>query len=129
MHLLTSENPEIRGHTVYVVMNICRDHPENWSQLIALGGVRVLAAMASSINQEAQQAAIHEIAELSVNVEKHADIVTHALPLLLSSLAEDPANGRPKGSSLQLESLLVVANLSHDSKVQNARNFMTKILT
>lgn len=51
------------------VMNICRDHRENWTQLTSLGGLRILAALASSVNQEAQQLAVHEIAESSVDVE------------------------------------------------------------
>eukprot|EP01127_Copromyxa_protea_P019356 TRINITY_DN624_c0_g1_i1.p1 TRINITY_DN624_c0_g1~~TRINITY_DN624_c0_g1_i1.p1 ORF type:complete len:1644 (+),score=307.65 TRINITY_DN624_c0_g1_i1:466-4932(+) len=118
--LLASLNLEIKGYAVQVVVNISRENPEAWSKLTRLGGLPVLSALASSPNHESQQLAVHEVAELSVDVERHSDIFTHTFPMFLDFLAEDPSQGKMKGSSLQLESLLIVANLSHDLRVLNA---------
>eukprot|EP01126_Amoeba_proteus_P065091 TRINITY_DN9197_c0_g1_i3.p1 TRINITY_DN9197_c0_g1~~TRINITY_DN9197_c0_g1_i3.p1 ORF type:complete len:1337 (-),score=276.11 TRINITY_DN9197_c0_g1_i3:1163-5128(-) len=111
--ITNTDNAELRGHAVHLITNVCRGVPDNWREFVNVGGLNFLVILASSLNMEAQRLAVHEIAELSVDTQKHGEISSLATSVLMNFLTTDPQNGRPLGSPSQIDSLLIVANISH----------------
>uniref|UniRef100_A0A6B2KWH6 WW domain-containing protein n=1 Tax=Arcella intermedia TaxID=1963864 RepID=A0A6B2KWH6_9EUKA len=117
--LLSSSNPEIRKLSVNLLMSICRENPQNWKALVTVGGIPSLTALVASGDFEAQQRGVHEIAQLSVEVQNHQAIIdAGVIPNLVNLL--QPSKTIPMGSQIQIESILVIGNISLDRNCLDA---------
>lgn len=70
-----------------------------------------------SLNVDARQLAVRQIAEISVDSEKIKDIVeANGIKALLSTLI--PIGSTQLGTGTQIEALLAIANISYDISAQ-----------
>ena len=108
--LLRAPSARVRTAVIAVLMRL------DWDALVQLAGLAALLVLAASSHAEAQRRAVHELAELSVETSYRRAMLEDATLLpALSALLRPEAETRPMGAPVQVEALLVLANLSLDA--------------
>lgn len=92
-------------------------------------GINGLIILIKSLNVDARQLAVRQIAEISVVAEKIKDIVeANGIKALLTTLV--PSTTTALGTPTQIEALLAIANISYDVSAQKvSRCKIIRLLT